>query len=153
GELDPLAPEHAVIVDLDKAPRNARGMVEYETDFFIMRPAETAKGSGFLFYEVLNRGNKQLGQRLHVLATAGAVALNDPNTLEHPGIRFLFERGRASVWSGWDADGPKANAARGARFPTALEGGKPMVHRIREEFQVGKRRAADAETARLNYPA
>ena len=40
GELDPAAPENTVIADLDKAPMNARGMVEYETDFFILRPAE-----------------------------------------------------------------------------------------------------------------
>ena len=42
GELDPKAPENTVIVDLDKAPRDARGLVEYETDFFIMRPADPA---------------------------------------------------------------------------------------------------------------
>jgi hypothetical protein len=31
GELDPTSPLNVVIVDLDKAPRNARGMVEYPT--------------------------------------------------------------------------------------------------------------------------
>ena len=31
GELDPALPENRVIVDLDKAPRNAKGLVEYET--------------------------------------------------------------------------------------------------------------------------
>jgi len=40
GEIDPAAPENSVIADLGKAPRNARGMIEYETDFFILRPAE-----------------------------------------------------------------------------------------------------------------
>ena len=48
GELDPAAPENRAIVDLDKAPRNARGMVEYETDFFILRPAEPARSNGVL---------------------------------------------------------------------------------------------------------
>src|SRR5262249_5360192 len=51
GELDPNAPEHAVIVGLDRAPRNARGMVEYEVEVFILRPADPAKGNGFLYYE------------------------------------------------------------------------------------------------------
>jgi len=64
GELDPNAREGAGIVDLAKAPRNTRGMVEYEVDIFILRPANPAKGSGILYYEVLNRGNKQLGTRL-----------------------------------------------------------------------------------------
>ncbi len=41
GELDPAAAENAVIADLGKAPKNPRGMVEYETDFFILRPAES----------------------------------------------------------------------------------------------------------------
>jgi hypothetical protein len=36
GELDPKSPLNAVIVDLDKAPRNAHGMVEYSADFYIL---------------------------------------------------------------------------------------------------------------------
>ena len=38
GEVDPSAPGNKGIALIDKAPRNARGMVEYETDFFILRP-------------------------------------------------------------------------------------------------------------------
>src|SRR3954470_22892815 len=91
GELDPKAPEHADIVGLDPAPRNARGMVEYEVDVFIVRPADPAKGNGILFYEVLNRGNKQLANRLHDLAGGGAAALNDPKAPSHAGNGFLFE--------------------------------------------------------------
>lgn len=153
GELDPNAPEHAVIVGLDRAPRNARGMVEYEVDVFILRPAEPAKGNGILFYEVLNRGNKQLGYRLHDLVGGNAAVLNDPKTPEHAGNGFLFERGYTVVWSAWDPDVPMTNARMGARFPVMMEDGKPMVRRVREEFQVGKRRPAGAEVARLNYPA
>jgi hypothetical protein len=153
GELDPKAPEHADIVGLDRAPRNARGMVEYEVDVFILRPADPAKGNGILFYEVLNRGNKQLGQRLHDLIGGNAGVLNDPKTPDHAGNGFLFERGYTVMWSGWDPDVPTRNATMGARFPVMIDDGKPIVRRIREEFQVGKRRPADAETARLNYPA
>jgi len=153
GELDPKAPEHADIVGLDRAPRNARGMVEYEVDVFILRPADPGKGNGILFYEVLNRGNKQLGQRLHDLIGGNAAVLNDPKTPEHAGNGFLFERGYTVMWSGWDPDVPTRNATMGARFPVMIDDGKPIVRRIREEFQVGKRRPADAETARLNYPA
>ena len=42
GELDPAAPQNAVIVDLDKAPRNARGLVEYATDLVHAAPDRTA---------------------------------------------------------------------------------------------------------------
>src|SRR5262249_25369400 len=45
GELDPADPRNRVIVNLDKAPRNAAGRVEYEVEFDIMRPADPAKGS------------------------------------------------------------------------------------------------------------
>src|SRR5262245_54030580 len=88
GELDPKAPEHADIVGLDRAPRNTRGMVEYEVDVFILRPADPAKGNGILFYEVLNRGNKQLGQRLHDLVGGNAAVLKDAKTAEHDGNGF-----------------------------------------------------------------
>ncbi len=64
GEIDPAASENKVIVDLDKAPRNARGMVEYETDFFILRPAEPQQASGVLVYDVTNRGRKVILGRL-----------------------------------------------------------------------------------------
>jgi hypothetical protein len=37
GELDPKNPLNAAIVDLDKAPRNARGMVEPPTSTFSNR--------------------------------------------------------------------------------------------------------------------
>src|SRR5262249_35484247 len=59
GELDPRLPLNAVIVDLDKAPRNARGNVEYASDFYILRPVDLARGNGALLYDVNNRGNKR----------------------------------------------------------------------------------------------
>src|SRR5882757_2150384 len=123
GELDPQTPENAEIVDLDKVPRNARGMVEYEVDIFIMRPADPAKGNGILYYEVLNRGNKQLGTRLHDTGRADALVLNDPKTRQHAGNALLFERGYTIMWSGWDPDIPRSQARMSARFPIAMEDG------------------------------
>lgn len=57
GELDPADPANAIITDLDHAPRNARGRVEYSATFALSRPTDPAKASGFLFYDVPNRGN------------------------------------------------------------------------------------------------
>ena len=37
-ELDPAHPLNAGIVNLDKAPRNARGNVEYQSEFRILKP-------------------------------------------------------------------------------------------------------------------
>src|SRR4029077_6591693 len=60
GELDPAASHNQVIVDLDKAPRNHRGLVEYESDFFMLRPEDPRRTHGVLVYDVTNRGRKRL---------------------------------------------------------------------------------------------
>src|ERR1700724_3130767 len=73
GELDPRSPLNAAIVDLDKAPRNARGMVEYSADFYILKPVDIIKGNGALIYELANRGNKGILPRFNY-----AAASNDP---------------------------------------------------------------------------
>ena len=39
GEIDPTHPGNRGIVNIDKAPRNARGCVEYRSDICILRPA------------------------------------------------------------------------------------------------------------------
>src|SRR5262249_15600361 len=60
GELDPADPLNQGIVNIERAPRNARGLVEYETDWFMLRPADRARGNGKILYEVNNRGRKFL---------------------------------------------------------------------------------------------
>jgi hypothetical protein len=56
GELDPADPKNAVITDIDLAPRNARGKVEYVTTFTLVRPTGLMTSSGVLLYTVVNRG-------------------------------------------------------------------------------------------------
>ena len=56
GELDPADPKNAVITDIELAPRNARGKVEYVTTFTLVRPTEMMRASGVLVYTVVNRG-------------------------------------------------------------------------------------------------
>jgi hypothetical protein len=57
GELDPKDPHNSLITDLQLAPRNARGMVEYTGTFAISKPVDMARANGVLFYSVPNRGN------------------------------------------------------------------------------------------------
>ena len=57
GEVDPRDPHNRIIQDLDLAPRNARGKVEYVATFALARPIDLAKASGVLIYQVVNRGN------------------------------------------------------------------------------------------------
>src|SRR5690348_13316593 len=54
----PADPHNTVIVDVDRAPRNAQGLVTGTAEVEILRPTNAANGNRRLFYEVLNRGNK-----------------------------------------------------------------------------------------------
>ena len=104
GELDLAGTENDVIVDLDRAGRNAHGMVEYEAEFFILRPAEPRRGSGVLVYDVTNRGRKVILGRLD---KAGADAdTNNPRSVHDIGLGFTLRRGYSLVWSGWDFGRP-----------------------------------------------
>ena len=151
GEIDPAAPENSVIADLGKAPPNARGMIEYETDFFILRPAELRRANGVLVYDVTNRGRKMI---LNLLDDASATAeTNNPKTAQDVGLGFTLGRGYSLVWSGWDSGAPRANNGMTARLPSALENGEPMVRRIRDEFHIGTRGPGKGDVVRLNYPA
>lgn len=151
GELDPGAPENCGIVDLDKVLQNAGGMVEYEADFFILRPADPARGSGVLVYDVTNRGRKVILGRLD--EAGGNADTNNPRSAQDVGMGFTLGRGWSLVWSGWDADAPRANGGMTARLPAALENGKPMVRRIRHEFHIGTRTPGKGDVMRLAYPA
>ena len=45
GELDPADPANSGIQDINLAPRNARGMVEYVTNIELLKPADMARGN------------------------------------------------------------------------------------------------------------
>jgi hypothetical protein len=148
GTLDPAAAQNRVIVDLDKAPTNEAGLVEYESDFFLLRPVRS-QPDGILVYDVTNRGNK----RLFAMLDDGPAAGNDPRAAEDAGIGFSLGRGYAILWSGWDPGAPTVNNGLGARFPLALENGQPISGRIRYEFHIGTRTPNKGDVVRLPYPA
>src|SRR5262245_51714058 len=58
GELDPRDPHNTIIADIQFAPRNERGMVEYVATFTLVKPMDVAKANGVLLYTVPNRGNR-----------------------------------------------------------------------------------------------
>src|SRR5882724_713383 len=88
GEVDPNDPRNAVITDIALAPRNAHGMVEYETDVMILRPIDRSKSNHRLWYELTNRGR--------VLSFAqfnDADETNDPAKAADAGNGFLMRQG------------------------------------------------------------
>ena len=73
------------IVNLNKAPRNARGHVEYQCDFCILKPLDLDRRNGCLVYDVPNRGNQPIMARLN-----GAPDGGHP---QHAGNGFPMRRG------------------------------------------------------------
>ncbi|MDN6887376.1 alpha/beta hydrolase domain-containing protein [Variovorax sp. CAN2819] len=57
GEVDPKDARNAIIQDLQLAPLNANGKVEYTSDFVLFKPKDMSKASGVLRYDAPNRGN------------------------------------------------------------------------------------------------
>src|SRR5260221_6096262 len=141
GELDPAIPANKSIVDLTRAPRNARGRVEYSADFDILQPADKAKGNGTLLYDVNNRGNKRV---MHLYNdTQGSNALDKP---EHAGDGFLMRHGFTVVWSGWIPGMPKAPNLLRLEVPNA----KGIEQAVWDEFLFNEQKQM---TARLTFAA
>ena len=148
GEVDPDDPANKGIANLDKAPRNARGKVEYSTDVFLLRPKDPARGKGRILYEVNNRGRKMLFANI----ADGPQGVNDPKTLADLGNAFPLRQGFTVVWSGWDPDAPRANMGLALTAPVATDNGKPIVQMVRDEFVSGTR-VGVLEFFKLSYEA
>ena len=56
--VDPKLPANRAIVDIDLAPRNAAGLVEFSADLLVLRPKDAAKSNGTAFLEIANRGSQ-----------------------------------------------------------------------------------------------
>src|SRR4051794_2945585 len=134
GELDPADPRNAEIVDIALAPRNARGLVEYRTDLFILRPKDPTRGSGTLLYEVLNRGRKFLFNWVLDAPAQVAQAVNDPKAAQDAGTALMLRRGDTIVWSGWEADALRQQSGMAIDVPVASRGGKSIVETVRDEL-------------------
>jgi len=96
GELDPKDSKNAIIQDLELAPVNARGMVEYSADFTMLKPKDMSKANGVLRYDAPNRGN----------------ILTMPNLAANPSDAEFFERGYVWMFSAWQGDVPKSSPQR-----------------------------------------
>ncbi len=141
GELDPAHALNAGIVDIDKAPRNARGRVEYSADFYILKPADMTRGNGALFYDVNNRGNKRA-----LLQFNSAAFTNDPATPEHAGTGFLMRQGFTVVWSGWIPGLPAADNLLRIEVPNAAG----LTETVWDEFLFNNKTTTQA---RLTFKA
>ena len=107
GELDPKDSKNAVIVDLQLAPRNASGKVDYSFDFYILKPIDLAKGNHKMLYEPPNRGRKT------ITALNRGVGGNDPGSVKDASLlanSFLMPQGYSISFSGWDSSAGTSTA-------------------------------------------
>ena len=107
GELDPKDPKNAVIVDLQLAPKNANGKVEYSFDFYLLKPIDLSKGNHKMLYEPPNRGRKTIA------ALNRGVGGQDPGSVKDAALlanSFLMPQGYSISFSGWDASAGNSSA-------------------------------------------
>jgi hypothetical protein len=131
-EVDPVLERNKAVFDIDRAPLNAKGRVEFSADMVILKPVDMALGAKTLFFEVNNRGRKISFGRMH--DTASDANMNDPMAPRDFGNGFLMKRGYVLAWVGWGADIAPGDNRLTVNFPVALENGRPVTERILTEF-------------------
>jgi len=96
--VDPRLPANRAIVDIDLAPRNAAGLVEFSADLLVLRPKDAAKSNGTAFLEIANRGSSPFWGALNLGAARGMPGKQDM------GDHFMLDQGFTLVWVGWQFD-------------------------------------------------
>ena len=134
GEVDPKNRLNRIIVNLDKAPRNRRGRVEYSSNLCILKPIDMTRGNGKIFFDAPNRGSKRILSFLN-----DAPEANDPSTVEHAGNGFLMRQGYTIVWCGWQSDLMPIKNWLVLNVPAAKNGSKSIVSKIRTEIVVDEK--------------
>src|SRR3984957_11425478 len=149
---DPNNPHNKIIADLDKAPKNSQGKVEYSADLYILRPKDASHGNGVALLDVVNRG------RLGVFSAFNrGKAASDPSVEADFGDGLLMREGYTIVAVGWEFEVDKAKDKNliGLQAPIATDNGKPITGWINPWFIPGKSSDSYEYTAEYNtdvYP-
>jgi hypothetical protein len=129
--VDPRNSSNQIITDIDRAPKNASGKVEFSSDFYMIRPKDLSRGNGAVLYEVSNRGNKGM---LGFFDFASASA--DPQNAADFGDAFLLDQGFTLLWVGWQFDVPSREGALRTYVPIAREAdGRHIRGVVRSDFE------------------
>jgi hypothetical protein len=143
--VDPKLAANRIIVDIDRAPLDAQGLVEFTADLFMLNPVDPAKGNGTILLEVSNRG----GRGMLSMFDLGGKA--DPRTVQDLGDPLLLEQKFTLVWVGWEWDVPRRPgvlALDAPRVPGLT--GWVRAEIIRNELT---HRASLGDRAQTPYPA
>ena len=126
--IDPAEPNLPWICDLDLAPRNAAGLVEFSARLDIVKPVDLARGNRRILFEFSNRGGRSMVTGLNFGKGKNLAAA------EHAGDGFLMRQGYTLVWCGWQGDLIDRGENVVAYLPEALQNGQRLRGRIRQEF-------------------
>lgn len=139
GEADPNHRLNIDIINLNKAPRNAAGLVEYSVDFCVLKPVDMSKSNRRLLYDAPNRGDKLALVDLN--ESVKGLGSNELNGAEDAGNGFLMRQGYVIAFSAWDGGvAPGVGYVEDAQghvladFPVATDDGAPIVETCREEI-------------------
>lgn len=128
-EVDPKLAPNRIISDIGLAPQNARGRVEFSSDFYLLAPVDATRSNGTLLFEVSNRGGKgMLG--MFNLATGS----RDPKSEAELGDGFLFQQGFTLAWLGWQFDVPEDPDLMRLYAPAARQGSGAIRGLMRAEY-------------------
>ncbi len=115
------------IVDLDKAPRNAQGEVEFSADLYLLKPKDVNKGNNAVLFEVSNRGGKGI---LHLV---NGYSRSTPDG--EYGDGFLMREGYIVAWVGWEFDVADHGENLKLYAPVAHDaGGREIRGLVRSDF-------------------
>jgi hypothetical protein len=112
--VDPEGPRNKLIADIDKAPRNAAGLVELSADLSILKPKDATRGNGVALIDIVNRGRRTVLSGFN-----RATASGDLTTDAEFGDGLLMRQGFTVVWIGWEFDVPKRDGAIRIELPPA----------------------------------
>jgi hypothetical protein len=127
-EVDPMDPHNRGIINLSRAPKNTRGLIEFTSPFFLLKPVDLTKGNSKLFLTLNNRGNKISIARFNWTKDNNDV-LNDP------GDGFLLNEGFSILDIGWQGDVITNNNRMAPNLPIATQAdGSPIVGPVRIEY-------------------
>jgi hypothetical protein len=138
-EVDPNDPLNAVIFNLDKAPKNARSLVEFSTPFLILKPVDMTRGNRKIWFGLNNRGNCVELTLVHAFPSPTVSGTCNSLTADQIGpTNPILQQGFVFVDAGWQGDGIP-NPARDQlfpNFPVATQAdGSPIVGPLRLEYQ------------------
>ena len=133
--LDPKILQNRAIIDIDLAPRNANGEVEFSADICIIKPVDLSRANGRLFYEVPNRGQMSLLRSFHI----ASFQTLPPDPTSEPTYLFLMRQGFTFVWLGWQWDVPVRSDLLRMELPIATEQGRAINGLVRSQSVVSSR--------------